>query len=286
MYYKTPNFSVAHNPKVASSSISRAIIRDFWPTEEQRIQTAAYPAGKGPDTIQVHFLCPKEREATKPIVLIVREPIARFRSAMAQMTLTDVEAVLTALETRAEVQMPRRLIVLADNEHFKLQCELAQPSARVFRLEDLDLAATYIGLTLPLPVINEAVREKPTLTSEQEARVLAYYAQDKALYDAIPAGESIEYLWATIPEPEILPVPESVTATQIRLWLVRNGITMQQIYDAIAAIPDPQFRAEAEVQWEYAPYVERTNPLVEMIAAGFNMDAAAIDDAFREASLF
>lgn len=286
MYYKTPNFSIAHNPKVASSSISRAIIRDFWPTEEQKIQTAAYPADKGPDTIQVHFLCPKEREATKPVVLIVREPIARFRSAMAQMNLTDADATLMALETKTEVQMPRRLIVLADNEHFKAQCELAQPSAHVFRLEDLDLAATYIGLTLPLPVINEAVREKPTLTPEQEARVLAYYAQDKVLYDAIPAGESIEYIWTLITEPEIIPVPASVTATQIRLWLVRHGISMQQIYAAISAIPDQQFRAEAEVQWEYAPYIERTNPLVEMIAAGFNMDIAAIDSAFREASLF
>lgn len=283
MYYQTPNYSVAHNAKVASSSLSRAIIRDFWPDVETFIQAAAYPAGKGPNTLQAHFLCPKEKEPTKHVVLVAREPVARFRSAMAQFGLDDVEAVLTALETNAEYPLRHRTVVLAENEHFTHQHRLAQPSAKVFRLEDLDAAATYIGLTLPLPVINEATNEKPTLTPEQEARVLAYYAEDKALYDSVPAG-GIDYAYLPpAPAPEPVPVPASVTATQIRLWLVRNGISMAQVYAAIAAIPDAQARAEAEVLWEYAPYVERSNPLVAMIASGFNMDAAAIDSAFREA---
>jgi hypothetical protein len=156
----------------------------------------------------------------------------------------------------------------------------------VYRLEDIEVAAQAIGLSLPLPTINEASRPKPELTQDQEARVLAYYAEDKALYDSIPPGQGLAYSYEPPQAPEDLsPVPDSITATQIRLWLVRNNITMEQVYAAIAAIPDAQMRAEAEVLWEYAPYVERTNALVEMLGVGFNMDAEAIDNAFREASL-
>lgn len=286
MFFITPNHSVALNAKVASSTLARAIIAAFHPEEENLIQTAAYPEGKGPDTNQVQWLCPKEKEPSKPVVLIVREPVARFRAAMAQVNLTDVEVALTALEQDGEIPFPRRQRRLRNDEHFKQQNLLAQPAAKVFRLEDLDAAATYIGLSLPLPVINEASRPKPDLTPEQEARVLAYYAADKALYAAIPAGGmDYSYTPPAPPEPEPVPVPASITATQIRLWLVRNGISMEQVSAAIAAISDTQARAEAEVLWEYAPYVERTNPLVAMIAAGFNMDDAAIDNAFREAAL-
>ena len=280
MYFLTPNYSVAFNAKVASSTLSRAIIAAFHPQEENIIQTAAYPEGKGPDTNQLQWLCPKEKEPTKPVVLIVREPVARFRTAMAQANLTDVDAALTSLEQDGEIQFPRRPRRLRNDAHFKHQHLLAQPDAKVFRLEDLDAAATYIGLSLPLPTINEASRPKPDLTPEQETRVLAYYAEDEALYAATPLG-GLDYVYTPPVEPE--PVPSSITATQIRLWLVRNGVSMAQVSEAIAAIPDAQARAEAEVLWEYAPYVERTNPLVAMIAAGFNMDDAAIDNAFREA---
>jgi len=181
MYFLTPNYSVALNAKAGSSTLARAIIAAFHPEQEHLIQTAAYPEGKGPDTNQVQWLCPKEKEPSKPVVLIVREPVGRFRSAIAQTNLTDVDAALTALETNGEVQFPRRMRKLREDVHFRYQHEKLN-GGTVFRLEDLDEAATFIGLTLPLPTINEASRPKPDLTPEQEARVLAYYADDAALY--------------------------------------------------------------------------------------------------------
>lgn len=188
MYYITPNHSVAINPKVCSSTLARAIIAAFHPEQERMIRQAAYPDGVGPDDVMVHWLCPKEKEPSKPVVLVVREPVSRFISAMAQMKLTDAESVLAALEAAAEYQLPRKKTVLANNPHFRHQHQLARRVSRLFRLNDFDAAATYIGLTLPLPVINEARNEKPTLTPEQEARALAYYAADKSLYEAIPVG--------------------------------------------------------------------------------------------------
>jgi hypothetical protein len=184
MYFITPNYSVAFNAKVASSTLARAIIAAFHPEQETIIQTAAYPEGKGPDTNQVQWLCPKEREPSKPVVLIVREPVARFRTAMAQAGLADVDAALAALEQDGSVQFPRRPRPLRQDVHFRHQHEKLH-GGTAFRLEDLDEAATFIGLSLPLPTINEASRPKPDLTPEQEARVLAYYAADAAMYASL-----------------------------------------------------------------------------------------------------
>jgi hypothetical protein len=190
MYFITPDYSVAFNAKAGSSTLARAIIAGFHPEQENLIQTAAYPEGKGPDTNQVQWLCPKEKEPSKPVVLVVRAAVDRFRSAMSQTNQTDVDAALSALEEDGEIQFPRRMRKLRADVHFRHQHELLQ-GGTAFRLEDLDEAAAYIGLSLPLPTINEARRPKPNLTPEQEARVLAYYAADAALYESITPPDTV-----------------------------------------------------------------------------------------------
>ena len=184
MYFITPDYSVAFNAKAASSTLSRAIIAAFYPEQENLLQTACYPEGKGPDSVPAHWLCPKESRPSRPVVLIVREPVDRFRTAMAQFGLTDVEAVLDSLENGIEVPLPRRKRNLRHDMHFHHQ-HLLLRDGTAFRLENIGAAAELIGLPLPLPVLNEASRPKPDLTPEQEGRVLAYYAADAELYDSL-----------------------------------------------------------------------------------------------------
>ena len=181
MYFVTPSHSVAVNPKVASSTLARAIIAAFHPEQESLLQTAAYPEGKGPHNVQAHWLCPKEMEPTRPVVLVVREPLDRFRSAVAQVGIADIDAAIDALEQDREVQIDRPRKRLRINPHFSHQHELLR-GGTAFRLENIEAAATLIGLPLPLPSINEAARPKPDLTPEQASRVLAYYAADAELY--------------------------------------------------------------------------------------------------------
>lgn len=83
---------------------------------------------------------------------------------------------------------------------------------------------------------------------------------------------------------EEVPVPESVSARQIRLWLIRHGVTLAQVDAAIDAIPDQQQRDEVRVEWDYAPYVERTHPMLVPLAAALGLSEAQVDDAFREAA--
>ena len=80
------------------------------------------------------------------------------------------------------------------------------------------------------------------------------------------------------------PVPESVSARQIRLWLVRNGVSLAAVDAAIDAIPDQLQRDSVRVEWDYAPYVERSHPMLVPLAAALGMTEQQVDQAFVEAA--
>jgi hypothetical protein len=94
------------------------------------------------------------------------------------------------------------------------------------------------------------------------------------------AHEWIGGAWVLPPQA----VPESVTARQIRLWLVRHGVSLAQVDAAIDAIHDQQQRQEVRVEWDYAPYVERSHPFLVPLAAALGLNESQVDEAFREAS--
>jgi|688.fasta_scaffold299776_3 hypothetical protein len=79
-------------------------------------------------------------------------------------------------------------------------------------------------------------------------------------------------------------IPESVSARQIRLWLIRQGISLAAVDAAIANIPDQLQRDSVQVEWEYAPYVERTHPMLIPLAAALGLTEAQVDQAFIEAA--
>lgn len=80
------------------------------------------------------------------------------------------------------------------------------------------------------------------------------------------------------------PVPASVTARQIRLWLVQHGISMAAVDSAIDGIADATTRDTVRVEWEYAPYVERSHPWLVPMAEALGLQAEQVDQAFREAA--
>jgi hypothetical protein len=79
------------------------------------------------------------------------------------------------------------------------------------------------------------------------------------------------------------PVPESVSARQIRLWLINNGIQLSQVENAINNIEDLITRETVKVEWEYAPYVERNHPMLVPLAQALGLSESQVDQAFREA---
>lgn len=171
-YHITPNYSVAFNNKVASSSIAYAIIKDFYP------HILAYLGNES----GYQSFCPSEKEPSKPVVLVVREPVDRFRTAFRQLRLESVDDALYSLENQTQILRPHKRFLYQD-PHFTHQHELLK-GGTAFRYEDLEKAAKFIGLSIPLPVINKACNDgrKPNLTSDQKSRVLNYYSKDAELY--------------------------------------------------------------------------------------------------------
>ena len=79
------------------------------------------------------------------------------------------------------------------------------------------------------------------------------------------------------------PVPDSLTAVQIRLWLVAHGISLEQVDAAIAALPD-ETREATRIEWEYSGTIHRSSSTLVAMATAFGMDSNAIDAAFVEAA--
>jgi hypothetical protein len=79
-------------------------------------------------------------------------------------------------------------------------------------------------------------------------------------------------------------VPTSVSARQIRLWLLRQGISLAAVDSAIDAIPDQLQRDSVRVEWDYAPYVERSHPMLVPLAAALGLTEQQVDQAFVEAA--
>ena len=98
-YYSTPKYSVALNAKVASSSMARAIIRQFQPRQDWLIRTAAFPPGVTAETRQWHWMAKGKRTPDKPVVLLVRDPVDRFITACQQVGIRkrDVGAAIESL---------------------------------------------------------------------------------------------------------------------------------------------------------------------------------------------
>jgi hypothetical protein len=83
----------------------------------------------------------------------------------------------------------------------------------------------------------------------------------------------------------VLTQPFRVSARQIRLWLVQNGIALTQIDDAINSIEDQNTREVVRIEWEFAPYVEKNHPWLIPLAESLGLTREQVDQAFIEASL-
>jgi hypothetical protein len=79
-------------------------------------------------------------------------------------------------------------------------------------------------------------------------------------------------------------IPESISARQIRIWLIQHGIPLSQVDSSIESIQDPILKDITKVEWEYAPYIERSHPMLVPLAQSLGLTEQQIDQAFIEAA--
>lgn len=81
----------------------------------------------------------------------------------------------------------------------------------------------------------------------------------------------------------IITIPESVSARQVRIWLIQHGISLAAVEAAIETIQDITLKEITKVEWEYAPYIERNHPMLVPLAEALGLTQAQLDQAFIEA---
>ena len=177
---------LALNAKVGTSSFARAIIKRYYPDIEKTITEAAYPEGKNADNQQFQLWIPYRSNPDRPVICLIRDPVERFRSAMAQVGLADVDAAIQELQNETGEYGKKGRIKLVDNVHFIPQSRIYGNPISYYRFpEDIEEVATILDLALPLPSINEASNDKPILTLQQEAAVKDFYSEDLILWNSL-----------------------------------------------------------------------------------------------------
>lgn len=80
------------------------------------------------------------------------------------------------------------------------------------------------------------------------------------------------------PEPEVF---KDLTMRQFKLGLHGAGL-LSAVDAAIANLPEPQ-KSIAQIEFEYATIVVRTNPLVEILSAALGLTEEQVNDLWRTA---
>ena len=89
---------------------------------------------------------------------------------------------------------------------------------------------------------------------------------------------------AALPPPAPVPIP-TLTRRQLRLALLRLGVTGDQVEAQIAAMPGtPIEREAAMIEWRDSSTYQRDHPLVIALGAALGLTAAQIDAAWKEAA--
>ena len=102
-------------------------------------------------------------------------------------------------------------------------------------------------------------------TGEQTER--PYTAEEEAAADAMIVAPSTD------------PADFPLTARQLRLGLIRHGISLATVQAAITAISDQQQRDEAQVYWEFSTVINWSHPMTQALIALVGItteDAAAM----------
>lgn len=82
---------------------------------------------------------------------------------------------------------------------------------------------------------------------------------------------------------EFNPTSQTVSPRQMRVALITNGISLQDIEDVLNSLTEPQ-QSIARVTWEYSIEFNRNNPILTGLAPMLGLTEQQVDDLFILAS--
>lgn len=176
MFYDFPTCCVAINVKCLTTSIAKAGATHFYSDLVDGIESHLIRDENGaiiePIGEQAYKgIMPRTSELSKPTVLLMREPVDKFLSAMAMMGYDSVEKTLGDSE-------------IMGNEYFLPQSRFK--TDKIFKFpQQIEIFCSTVGLPYPLPVCNEGVNDKIKPTAKERKLIESYYADDIKLYNSL-----------------------------------------------------------------------------------------------------
>jgi hypothetical protein len=146
-----------------------------------------------------------------------------------------------------------------------------------------------IRVTLTQPLAE--IPPQAISVNEVDGRQAIYFSDaDEAV--ALSLGGEVFRARDRDPEPVPLPPPvPPVTASQqvaangqLRVALIRRGVSFAAVDAIIQTIEDETQRSEAEALWEYEPYLRRDHALVEIVRVAKGWTHEEMDSLFRDAA--
>lgn len=176
-YFVAGERLLGFNAKAGSSSLVREIIRRYYPEHEVSLRFDG--------NVRHHGLVQKLALPDRPVVVVVRDPVDRFSSAMQQTGLGDVDAVIRELnECSGLVESRESGGLLAEDVHFLPQTRFTG-EIRYFPIHRIDAAAAELGVRRPLRLNASDHDRRPKITPEQADAVRHYYQKDNELWEQL-----------------------------------------------------------------------------------------------------
>lgn len=176
-YFVAGDRLLGFNAKAGSSSLVREIIRAYYPSHENTLRFGR--------SVRHHGCVEKLSRPDRLVVVVVREPVERFLSAMVQTGLADVGAVLNELTTDAgKVESCEAGGLLSEDVHFLPQSRFAG-EIKWFPIHRIGDAADELGVRRPLRLNASDPEKRPSITNAQAQEVRDFYCKDVALWEKV-----------------------------------------------------------------------------------------------------
>jgi len=99
-------------------------------------------------------------------------------------------------------------------------------------------------------------------------------------------AEGMIYQDGTLSAPAPEPAPFApVTGRQLRLTLVRNGISLESVEATIAAMPEGLAKQEAQIEWAETSEFNRQHPTLLVVANALSLTEEQVDAMWRQAEI-
>lgn len=178
-YFVAGDRLLGFNAKAGSSSLVREIIRRYYPEHESGLTFDG--------NVRHHGCVEKLSEPDRPVVVVLRDPVQRFLSAMVQTGLDDVAAVMEELQTDAgRVESREGGGLLSEDVHFLPQSRFTG-ELKYFPIDRIGEAAAELGVRRPLRLNASDPSRRPAITQAQADAVRDYYAADVDLWQQVTA---------------------------------------------------------------------------------------------------